>query len=67
MDPLRTLLWSGSGADIFAVLVDGEILVYDGKFTREDEQSIVKKGAAAVEKVWSKASDIGLLKHRPTG
>jgi cytosine/adenosine deaminase-related metal-dependent hydrolase len=62
MDPLRTLLWSGSGADVFAVLVDGEILVREGKSTRADERPILARAASAVEKVWRKAVAVGLLK-----
>jgi len=62
MDPLRNLIWRGSSADINTVLVDGEILVRDRKLSREDEKPIITRATSAIEKVWRKAVDVGLLK-----
>jgi 5-methylthioadenosine/S-adenosylhomocysteine deaminase len=61
-DPLRNLVWRGSSADIDTVLVDGEILVQGKKYTHGDEQSIIKRAVRAIEKVWRKAGEVGMLK-----
>ena len=64
-DPLRALVWNGSGADVSAVMVDGEILVRDGAFLRADANDIMDRAAGALDKLWSIAAARGLLKRWP--
>ncbi|MDE0383407.1 MAG: amidohydrolase family protein [Defluviicoccus sp.] len=64
-DPLRALVWNGSGADVSAVMVDGEILVRDGRFLRGDADDIMDRAGRALEKLWSIAAARGLLKRWP--
>ena len=64
-DPLRTLVWNGSGADVSSVMVDGEILVRDGIFLRADADDIMDRAGRALDKLWSIASARGLLKRWP--
>ena len=64
-DPLRALVWNGSGADVSAVMVDGEILVRDGTFLRADANDIMDRAAGALDKLWSIAAARGLLKRWP--
>ena len=64
-DPLRALVWNGSGADVSAVMVDGEILVRDGTFLRADANVIMDRAAGALDKLWSIAAARGLLKRWP--
>ena len=60
-DPLRTLVWNVDRADVAATLVDGRYLVRDGALQTGDERDIVRRGAAAVEKLWTEARRQGLL------
>ena len=60
-DPLRTLVWNVNRADIAATLVDGRYLVRDGVLQTGDERDIVRRGAAAVEKLWREARAQGLM------
>ena len=64
-DPLRALVWNGSGADVSAVMVDGEVLVRDGTFLRADANDIMDRAAGALDKLWSIAAGRGLLKRWP--
>lgn len=64
-DPLRALVWNGSGADVSAVMVDGEILVRDGTFLRGDANDIMDRAGLALHKLWSIAAERGLLKRWP--
>ena len=60
-DPLRTMVWNVDRADVAATLVDGRYLVRDGALQTGDERDIVRRGAAAVEKLWREARARGLL------
>ena len=64
-DPLRALVWNGSGADVSAVMVDGEVLVRDGTFLRADANDIMDRAAGALDNLWSIAAGRGLLKRWP--
>jgi cytosine/adenosine deaminase-related metal-dependent hydrolase len=54
-DPIRTLVWNGSGADISALMVDGRLLVEGGRFMLADEGEIMAEGVAAVNRLWRTA------------
>jgi cytosine/adenosine deaminase-related metal-dependent hydrolase len=51
-DPIKALVWRGSGHDVWATVVGGETLVNEGCYLRGDEAKIAEAGAFAVEKVW---------------
>ena len=51
-DPIKNFVWNGNAADISAVMVDGGILVEDGRLRIADETEIIGAGAAAVYKLW---------------
>ena len=63
-DPFKTFLWNARGGDVDVLMVDGELLISEGRFTRADEDEIVGAGARAVQKVWSAAREAG-IKHVP--
>ena len=63
-DPLTAFVWYGNGADIVHVIVDGQVLVRDGKYTLADETEIIEAGARAVKKVWAGASEQGLRRFQ---
>jgi|TARA_B110000495_G_C22996958_1_gene587856 5-methylthioadenosine/S-adenosylhomocysteine deaminase len=64
-DPLRALVWNGSGADVSTVMVDGEVLLKDGNFLRADQMQVMKRAQRALEKIWEVAFERGLLKRWP--
>lgn len=60
-DPVKTLVWNGSGRDTTFVMVAGETLVQDGAFTRRNERQIIAEGAAVVSRVWERAREKGVI------
>jgi 5-methylthioadenosine/S-adenosylhomocysteine deaminase len=54
-DPIRTLVWYASAADIDTVIVDGRPIVRGGKLTGLDERAVIRRGAAATQRVWDEA------------
>jgi len=42
-DPLSTLVYSASGADVKDVIVDGKVLMKDRKFTTLDSNEIMER------------------------
>ena len=64
-DPLRALVWNGSGADVSSVFVDGELLVENGTFLRADPNDIMDCAGRALNNLWSIAAERGLLKRWP--
>lgn len=60
-DPVKTLVWNGTGRDVDMVMVDGEFLVRDGRYTRRSEGEIVAAGAAAMQRVWRVAEARGII------
>jgi 5-methylthioadenosine/S-adenosylhomocysteine deaminase len=59
-DPIKNLVWNSSGADMAAVIVDGEALVRDGVYPRGDERAIVRRAVTAMAKVWQQAAADGI-------
>jgi cytosine/adenosine deaminase-related metal-dependent hydrolase len=62
-DPIRSTVWYATAADIRSVVVDGEVLVHDGRFTRGDEAAIAERGRLASQRVWDLAERQGLRAH----
>ncbi|WP_067812685.1 amidohydrolase family protein [Actinomadura kijaniata] len=58
LDPGATLLTTGSARTVDTVLVDGEVLVADGRSTRVDEKDLIARAVAA-------APDPSLLEGPP--
>ena len=51
-DPRRALVWLANRADLDAVMVDGRLLVENGRATGVDEAAVTRAGAAAIQKIW---------------
>jgi cytosine/adenosine deaminase-related metal-dependent hydrolase len=51
-DPVRALVWLGHRADLDSLVVDGRLVVQDGRHLHVDERIITVEGAAAIRKVW---------------
>jgi len=60
-DPIKNLIWKGTHADIAASIVDGRVLVRDGKCPHLDEARIIREASAAARKVWELAEQRGVL------
>jgi imidazolonepropionase len=54
-DPIRTLVWYASAADVDSVVIDGRPVVRSGRLVGADERSIVERGADATRRVWDEA------------
>jgi N-acyl-D-aspartate/D-glutamate deacylase len=52
-DPLKALVWRACAHDVWATMVDGRLLVNEGRYLAGDETRITEAGASAIEKVWS--------------
>ncbi|KAI4953762.1 hypothetical protein J4E91_002610 [Alternaria rosae] len=61
IDPITVLIHS-SGADVDTVLVDGQLLVSNGKLLHIDEETIIRKAKKSVEDI-RKRSDVGARNH----
>src|SRR5581483_4717733 len=51
-DPIRSLMETAVSRDVRTVIVDGEVLVDNGKYLRLDEQELLDKVQAQGEQVW---------------
>jgi cytosine/adenosine deaminase-related metal-dependent hydrolase len=56
-DPLPSLVWHGHGGDVRDVMVDGEVLVADGRHTRVDEAAVRAQASAVIERMWARAAE----------
>jgi cytosine/adenosine deaminase-related metal-dependent hydrolase len=54
-DPIRTLVWYASSADIDTVIVAGRPIVRGGRLAGADERDIVRRGAEATRKIWDES------------
>ncbi len=52
-DPIKALVDAGSGRDVHTVIVDGQVLVKDGRLTRVDEEAVWAKAREATRHYWS--------------
>jgi 5-methylthioadenosine/S-adenosylhomocysteine deaminase len=52
-DPIKALVDAGSGRDVRTVIVDGKVLVQDGRLTRVDETEVYAKAREAARTYWS--------------
>jgi cytosine/adenosine deaminase-related metal-dependent hydrolase len=55
-DPIRSLMETAVSRDVRTVIVDGEVLVDNGKYLRLDEQELLDKVQAKGEQVWDSVS-----------
>ena len=55
-DPYSTLVYAARGSDVRVTIVDGEVLVEDGKLVRFDESEVRADARAAARQLLSRAS-----------
>lgn len=56
-DPMGTLVHTGQGRDVETVMVDGEIVVEDGRPVRVDLAALLADADRAAEALWSRARE----------
>lgn len=56
-DPVRTLVYHGHAKDIDMVMVDGRIVVRDGKVVTVDEADLIRRAARAGANAWRRFAD----------
>lgn len=56
-DPVRTLVYHGHGKDIETVMVDGRIVVDNGRVQGVDEDDLIDHAARAGEAAWARFKD----------
>jgi 5-methylthioadenosine/S-adenosylhomocysteine deaminase len=55
INPLGNLVHTAQGRDVAMVIVDGEIVVEDGRATKVDQDKIIADAQAASEALWQRA------------
>jgi cytosine/adenosine deaminase-related metal-dependent hydrolase len=53
VDPIKALVDAACGRDVSTVVVDGRVLVQDGRFVRVDEAEVYAKAREATRAAWS--------------
>jgi cytosine/adenosine deaminase-related metal-dependent hydrolase len=51
-DPINALAEYGSGADVETVIVDGEVVIENGRSTRIDEDELLAQAEAGAKRAW---------------
>jgi cytosine/adenosine deaminase-related metal-dependent hydrolase len=60
-DPLKALLTNGSAADLSLAMVEGRVLLRDGRVAVADEKAVTSRGRAAIGRVWQEAARRGAI------
>jgi 5-methylthioadenosine/S-adenosylhomocysteine deaminase len=61
-NPIGTLVHTGQGRDVAMVIVDGRVIVENGRPTLVDQEAIISEGAAAAKSLWTRVTG-----HPPAG
>jgi cytosine/adenosine deaminase-related metal-dependent hydrolase len=51
-DPVHALIALANRANVAQVIVDGRVLIDEGRYLAGDEATITREGAAAIERIW---------------
>ena len=62
-DPVRTLIWNARGSDVITVVVDGRVIVQNGRYKLGSEAEIIARGSKAVHKLWKMAESEGVIER----
>jgi cytosine/adenosine deaminase-related metal-dependent hydrolase len=60
-DPLKALITNGSAADLVLSMVEGRVLLRDGRALTADAASVTRRGRTAIERVWREAARRGAI------
>lgn len=59
-DPIKNLIWYSAAPDVTTVLVDGQVLLKEGKPVGLEEGSVISAGVDAVGRLWARAEQQGI-------
>jgi cytosine/adenosine deaminase-related metal-dependent hydrolase len=62
-DPVRTLIWNARGSDVTTVMIDGRMIVENGRYKLGREADIIGRGSKAVHKLWRMAEAEGVIER----
>ncbi|PWS35350.1 hypothetical protein DFH01_17100 [Falsiroseomonas bella] len=60
-DPLKALLTNGSAADLMLSMVEGRVLLREGQVLSADAAAVIRRGRAAITRVWEEAARRGAI------
>lgn len=60
-DPLKALITNGSAADLALSMVEGRVLLRNGRVTIADAAAVTRRGTAAIARVWREAARRGAI------
>jgi cytosine/adenosine deaminase-related metal-dependent hydrolase len=60
-DPLKALITNGSAADLSLAMVEGRVLLRDGRVLTADAAAVTRRGRVAIERVWREAARRGAI------
>ncbi len=55
IDGYGILVWSANGGHVRSVIVDGCVVIEDGRLTTADGPALVREAQAVAERLWAKA------------
>jgi 5-methylthioadenosine/S-adenosylhomocysteine deaminase len=62
-DPINTLVFSAAPSVIETVIIDGEVVLEEGRFTKIDEQSIIEEAQTAAHQLAIRTYDSEIIKN----
>lgn len=63
-DPAKALVTNGAAADISLAMVDGRVLLKDGVVQTTDAKAVVRRGRAAIERIWEACARAGAIPEK---
>lgn len=60
-DPLKALITNGSAADLALAMVEGRVLLRDGRVLSADAANVTRRGRAAISRIWREAARRGAI------
>jgi cytosine/adenosine deaminase-related metal-dependent hydrolase len=60
-DPLKALVTNGSASDLSLAMVEGRVLLRDGRVATADAAAVTRRGRAAIARVWREAARQGAI------
>jgi 5-methylthioadenosine/S-adenosylhomocysteine deaminase len=57
-DVITTLVYNANGSDVTHVLVDGKIVVRDGRLATADQDEALREAQEVADRVWTDAAEL---------
>jgi 5-methylthioadenosine/S-adenosylhomocysteine deaminase len=63
LDPIQSLIYYGNGRDVRFEMINGDVIIADGKFQGVDAGAVRRAAESALTDIWEGAIDAGLMKE----